>query len=124
MSKPRRVVECDKITMKITRVWNSTLDADRDLGLRPTTTYARCKGKRVSNGKYVYRFLDDYDPNEVFTLYHRPVLAINTINKKKYAFYSVEEAAEYLCVSNVTLTHGITTQKPICYGLYMVKYIR
>lgn len=120
--RAKKVFECDKITMKVVRQWPSATEADKDLGF---LVAGRCSRKNVSKGKYVYRYEDDYDPNESFeNKPNRPVLAIEVETKKKYAFYSVKDAAEYLNYSIKNIKYGIENRKPLGFGLYVVKYLR
>lgn len=123
--KTKMVLECDKITMKIHRIWHSAVDAEKELGLGKTTIVRRCIEKRTTKGKYVYRYMDDYDPKESFEgKYHRPVLAIRIRDRQTYAFYSLDEAAEYLNVGKTHVSTAITSGKPILYDMYLVKYLR
>ena len=87
--RSKKVFECDKITMEIVRQWDSATDAEKELGF---FVAGSCCRKNVSKGKYVYRYEDDYDPNESFEGKHfRPVLVVDIATRKKQAFYSIED---------------------------------
>ena len=120
--RSKKVFECDKITMEIVRQWDSATDAEKELGF---FVAGSCCRKNVSKGKYVYRYEDDYDPNESFEGKHfRPVLVVDIATRKKQAFYSIEDAAKHLHYSVKAIQYSIVNRKPLGFWLYAVKYLR
>lgn len=92
MAAPRPVCRCDKVTMKIVKTYpsaNTAVKATGDHGIP-----IACRLRQVSNGRYIWRFVDDYDPNESFEgKYNRPVIC-EDITNNKITFYDTLAKAE------------------------------
>ena len=120
----RAVVECDKITMEINRVWFSVAEAARCVGVGISCMRERCTNKRVPPGKYVYRFLDDWDMDERFTgSINRPIVIINVKSKNVHMFHNFEEAADGMGYCVWTLSDSLNHDKLID-ETFQVLYLR
>lgn len=120
----RAVVECDKITMQITRIWFSVTEAAECIGIGRTTMQNRCRYKSVTSGKYVYRFLDDWDMGERFTgSVNRPIAITNVKSKNVHWFHNFEEAADGMGYSTSTLSKALNHDKLID-ETFQVLYLR
>lgn len=120
----RSVVECDKITMEINRVWFSVAEAARCVGVGVPCMRARCCNKSVTSGKYVYRFLDDWDMDERFTgSINRPIVITNVKSKNVHLFHDFEEAADGIGYSTCTLSRALNHDKLID-ETFQILYLR
>lgn len=122
MSKPRPVYRCDKLTMKVLDKYANYREAESDMG--EYSVYGACNDRRVGPHKHVWRFADDYDPNETFEgKKNRPVVCGN-IETEKIVFYeNAAQAAEKLGVQRQTITIAIYRGSLVS-GRYRFKYAR
>lgn len=121
----RRVYVCDKITMQVLREYGSTYEAARKEGESVSTVYPACRNRRVSRwGRVVYRYADDYDPDERFDgKSGRPIVAVDYFTKKRLFFYTAEDAAKYLGVHPGSV-HAAIKEKRYITDRYRVGYAR
>lgn len=121
----RPVVVCDKVTMRILKEYPSVTEAARNEGLNLANLHRSCTLKSVRRGDLpLYRFKDQYDPNESFEdRYNRPVMLIDSETKKVLVFYDIKDAARHAYVSPATVQRAIRCKVPISWR-YMAKYAR
>lgn len=120
----RTVVECDKITMEITGLWFSVAEAARCLGISRPCIQQRCRTKSVTPGKYVYRFLDDWDTDEQFEgKTNRPILIENVKNKNVHMFHDFHEAVDGMGYGITSLSISLNHNKLID-ETFQVRYLR
>lgn len=97
----KEVYVCDKITMDIIRKYRTAYEAAKSENEPLSSVNMACRRRRVSRwGKTVFRFADDYDPNESFDgKQGRPVLVTDIATGKSKVFYTTQEAADVIFVS-------------------------
>lgn len=102
--KGHPILACDKITMRVVGRYPRIVDAAKAYGISPSTVRTSALDRRVMNDTVVFRFIDDYDPNETFEgKKNRPVVAIADGKDVIGTFYSAEAAAESLFISLATV---------------------
>ena len=57
--RSKKVVQYDKQTLELIKVWDSLSDVKRELGIDSDGVSKCCKGKRKSAGGFVWKYLDD-----------------------------------------------------------------
>lgn len=124
MKYMRPVVKCDKVTMEIVERFPSTVEADKSLGLKHAYVAPTCRMRKVSKGKYVWRYESDYDPEESFAGKHnRPVSVFDTHTGEERTYYDAREAADAEFVGYWYFHQALEKHRTI-YGRYAISYAR
>ena len=123
-SQKRPVVKCDKLTMRTVETYESASEADRRNGLKKGTVANCCRLKKVGFDDFVWRFEDEYDPNETFEGCHnRPIVLRNVETGEVYAFGSSRKAARALMIPGVAILAAIKSKEPLL-GKYEADFAR
>lgn len=125
MARPeRRIFKCDKITMEVLGEYGSILEAAKASGVPYDVAYSGCKRKSVGCYPFVFRYAEDYDPNESFEgKFIRPVTVMDVEKGECVTFYSPNDAACQLYTSKDTIFRAIK-RKEVVLGCYLIKYAR
>lgn len=111
----KRVYMCDKATMEIIAEYPNRRRAALANGLDFRRVSDHCEKRMAGKHGFVFRYADDYDPNERFRdgQIGRPVLRIDVRNDAARVFGTVKEAAKASCVADDTVYWHIRTGKPL-----------
>ena len=92
---------CDKITMEVVSEFKSVQDAMRKTGYSYSTIQNGCRHHSVGYFPYVFRYADDYDPEERFNdrVVGRPVVMLDIKTGKTKVFPRASEAAKAAYIS-------------------------
>ena len=121
---PRPVVKCDKLSMKVVSWYPSAWAAEVENGYGPSRVAQICEKKRVCAGKHVYRYADEYDPNETFEgKFNRPVAMYDGVNESLSLFESLEKAAKAIGYHQSTVSASMTNGTMVG-RRYVFKYAR
>ena len=121
---PRPVVKCDKLSMKVVSWYPSAWAAEKENGYRPSKVAQICERKRVPAGKFVYRYADEYDPNETFEgKFNRPVAMYDGVNESLSLLESLEKAAKAIGYHQSTVSVSMTNGTMVG-RRYVFKYAR
>ena len=105
----RPVVKCDKLSMKIVAEYPSAWEAEKANGYGPAKVAQICEKKSVSHGKHVYRYADEYDPNETFEgKFNRPVAMYDAERESLLLYESLGEAAKAIGYNQSTVSASIS----------------
>ena len=55
----KKVVQYDKQTLELIKIWDSLSDVTRELGINTGNISECCKGKRKSAGGFVWKYVED-----------------------------------------------------------------
>lgn len=122
MKLPRQVYRCDKVTMEIVNVYPGVNAAAKAANTRSVQT--SCNHRRVSSDRYIWRYADDYDPNESFEgKYNRPVACIDAINNTITFYDTLAKAEKALFLGSGTVTRALRKDSLVL-GRYKFKYAR
>lgn len=122
MTDPRPVYRCDKVTMKILNTYPSVTDAIKTTGYKGI--YTSCQHRRVSSGRYVWRFVDDYDPNESFEGKHnRPVMCEDVKNNTTIIYDTLTKAEKALYLDRSVIENTLR-KGSLTLGQYRFRYAR
>ena len=95
MSESKRIYLCDKITMEIVEIYLSAYDARMVYG--HSSIHNSCVNRAVNGDRYVWRYEDDYDPNESFEgKYNRPIMCGDYEKGRIFFFNSMQVASQAL----------------------------
>ena len=120
----RPVVMCDKPTMKVLDRFPSVLVASISTGIPIRRIEGACDKNQVSKGKFVWRYLDSYDPDETFEGRHnRPILVTDTETGEAKAYCSFGEAAKAL-YTNADYVSLCRSKGRLAYGRYEIAFAR
>ena len=124
ISTPRPVVKCDKLTMEVLETYPSARAAERAYGILHGNIAVACSRKVVSKGRFVWRFADEYDPDESFDgKLNRPVAMYDSLSETASVFESLTEAAKSIGYSNPAIVTSMTS-KTMLGNRYVFKYRR
>ena len=120
----RAVLMCDKVTMKVIRRFGSAKEAARKTGeLRDSITRS-CLKRHVSSGGIVWRYEDDYDPEETFEgKNNRPVEVSDTKDGTATVYCNINDAAYALAYCERFVNHAIRSGR-LAGGRYLLSYAR
>lgn len=120
----RTVYKCDKLSMEVLEVYTSASEADAAHGLPCGAVDSQCRKRRVGRTGYVFRFADDYDPNETFEgKYNRPVAVKDCITKAVAFFPTLTEAREELGFTRSAISSSMSREY-LLHGRYVAMYAR
>lgn len=118
----KTVLLVDKITGLVIRRFESEYDAAAFAGVKVHAMRDTLKNLRVSSGRFIYRYPEDYCQNELLNYqYNMPVIVMGK-NGKCRAFTKAQNAARTIGIDNNTLYKHISSGIPIC-G-YKIAYCR
>lgn len=122
MTESKRVYRCDKITMEVVEIYRNTTDAQT--GTEETHISGDCKARIVSKGRYVWRYEDDYDPNESFEgKRNRPVICGDYKKGRIFFFSSINVTSKALGLPKTTIFYAIKRNSKV-ENRYRFKYAR
>ena len=122
MSKPRPVYRCDKLTMKVLDKYANYREAESDTG--EYSVYGSCRYRRVGPYRHVWRFADDYDPNETFEGKRNRPVACGNIETESIVFYeNITQAADKLGLEKGAIVLAMK-RGSIVNSRYRFKYAR
>lgn len=120
----RPVYKCDKLSMEVLEAYQSAMEAELANGLRVTSVAFHAKRKNVSSGPYVWRYADEYDPNESFEdRKNRPIACYDTMTKKAAVFLNLPEAARLTGLHHTTIVKAMSEGRLVKCRL-LFKYAR
>lgn len=118
------VYKCDKLSMKVVAEYPSAAAAARDNGLSPTGVAHAAKNKEITYGPYIYRYVEDYDPNETFEgRNNRPIICYDTKTKMAVVFVGTDKAAAALGVDVKRISCSMHAKTRLL-GRYVFKFAR
>ena len=121
---PRPVVKCDKLTMRIIETYQSAREAARVHGIPHGNISVPCSKKVVSKGSFVWRYADEYDPDESFEgKFNRPVAMYDSYSEAASIFDNLTEAAKSVGYSNAAVSNSMSA-KTMLGNRYVFKYAR
>lgn len=121
---PREVYLCNKVTLEIVGVYSGVMDASRANGVSYSRIRSACDQRSVSDGRYIWRYAEDYDPNESFEgKCNRPVICVDMQTKKVMVFDTPKKADEALCFSRGRISESISEDTLVA-GRFKFKYAR
>lgn len=124
MGEKKQVVKCDKYTMKVVGEYPSVPDAAKATGEDKSGIRAACIHRRVGWQGHVWRYADDYDPNETFeNKSNRPVYVFDTVTKAVAAFDTLSAASRKTGLRYAVLSSSINRHWHAG-GRFVVKYAR
>lgn len=121
----KRVYMCDKATMEVLAEYPNMHQAAIANGVDPRKVADGCRKHVAGKLSFVFRYADDYDPNERFSdgQIGRPVLRIDVRNDTARVFSTAKEAAKASCVADDTVYWHIRTGK-LLEGRYAFDWAR
>lgn len=123
-SAVRAVYKCDKKTMRIVEKYPSASEAARRNKLNPTSLGHAARTLSVTPGPYVWRYAEDYDPNEKFEGKHnRPVAVYDSITRTLAVFNRIEDAARAVGTRDSYIITAMKNQT-MYKSRYVFKYAR
>lgn len=91
--RQRSIVVADKVTMEVVGEYSTARDCASDTGMNDAVIIEIAKKRRVSRGPFIYRFAEDFDPNESFDgKYNRPVRVTDCETGESMGFHEISEA--------------------------------
>lgn len=125
MNNQKAVYKCDKFDMSIVAKYPSATEACIQNGLRRARVSEIARDRLVDKGRYIYRYKNDYDPNESFEgKKNRPVLIGDFKTGKKFAACCIQEAADFMPISISSMQHAVIDSDMLICGRYKIKYLR
>ena len=120
----RTVYKCNKLSMEVIEVYQSAADAARAHGLDYDSVRKSCREHRVPRKDHVWRYAEDYDPDESFEgRQNRPVVVYDAVSKAVGFFSSTRDAANRLGVKMKTI-EAARDKKRYLKNRFVVKYAR
>lgn len=120
----KAILMCDKITMKVIKRFDSAGEAAKRTGEIRESIGRSCLKKHVSSGAVVWRYEEDYDPEETFDGKHnRPVEVVDTKDGAKTVYCNIGDAAYALVYCERAVNHAIRKGKLVG-GRYKLGYAR
>ena len=120
----RRVLVCDKLTMEVVKTYESMSRAAAREGRDASNFYWTLTKKRVGPGRFVYRYEEDYDPEETFEgRRHRPVLLFDKSTGQKAVFFDKKKLADSIFSSAKTIDLALKDGHLIA-GRFALRYAR
>ena len=91
--RQRAIVVADKVTMEVVGEYSTARDCASDMGMNDAVIIEIAKKRRLSRGPFIYRFAEDFDPNESFDgKYNRPVRVTDYRTGESMDFHELSEA--------------------------------
>lgn len=120
----RTVYKCDKLSMEVLEVYPSAREAEVAHGLSYGAVANQCQTRSVSRFGYVFRYADEYDPEETFEgKYNRPVAVKDCITKAVAFFPTLTEAREELGLTRSAISSSMSREY-LLHGRYVAMYAR
>lgn len=120
----RPVVRCDKLTMEVVNRFPSIAVAAVCTGKRASSIETACECGQVSSGRYVWRYLDRYCPDETFEgRKNRPIRARDVETGEERLFCSFGEAAKALYTNRDYLSRCRISGR-LAYGRHEITFAR